>query len=598
MVTDLLYFNHPSFLAYKPRRFLKQRNLHRHGAAMAFKVCCSVNPQTSQLTANRRSANYQPPLWEYVLLQSFKTHQVVSILHKGFYSNADDKYQRRAKELEEEVKFMINNENGEMLPILELIDDVQRLGLGYRFENEIKRALHRILSWQGYDHVNPEKDLHVTALRFRLLRQHGFDISQEIFKTFMDLKPEGNFTETVHKDVKGVLSLNEASYLAFEGEDILNEALTFSRTHLNQLKTKLNPYMSELVSHSLELPRHYRMRRLEVRWYTEAYRKKDANCMLLEFAKLDFNRVQSSYQEEIKNLTRWWEDIDLAKNLKFARDRLMECFIWSVGMVPKPQYSNCRRALTKVAAFVTIIDYIYAVYGTLDELELFTYAVERWDINAVNDLPNYMKLSFLALYNTINEMAYDILKQHGEIIIPYLTKAWADLCKSFLQEAKWSYNEYTPTFEEYLENAWRSSSGELSLVHSYFLVSRSINKKALESLGKYHNLIRWPSTIFRLSNDLATSKAESEIGKTASSILCYMHETGLSEEIARQHLRNMIDSCWKKMNKEWVNDQHPFVEPFVETAFNLARIAQCTYQYGDEHGAPDGRAKKRVVISC
>lgn len=115
---------------------------------------------------------------------------------------------------------------------------------------------------------------------------------------------EGNFTETVHKDVKGVLSLNEASYLAFEGEDILNEALTFSRTHLNQLKTKLNPYMSELVSHSLELPRHYRMRRLEVRWYTEAYCKKDANCMLLEFAKLDFNRVESIYQEEIKNLTR------------------------------------------------------------------------------------------------------------------------------------------------------------------------------------------------------------------------------------------------------------------------------------------------------
>ncbi|GAY67644.1 hypothetical protein CUMW_258220 [Citrus unshiu] len=576
MVTDLLYFNHPSFLAYKPRWFLKQQNLHRHGAAMAFKVCCSVNPQTSQLTANRRSANYQPPLWDYELLQSFKTHQV---LRSAYY-----KYQRRAKELEEEVKFMINNENGEMLPILELIDDVQRLGLGYRFENEIKRALHRILSWQGYDHVNPEKDLYVAAQATR------------IFKTFMDT--EGNFTETVHKDVKGVLSLNEASYLAFEGEDILNEALTFSRTHLNQLKTKLNPYMSELVSHSLELPRHYRMRRLEVRWYTEAYRKKDANCMLLEFAKLDFNRVESIYQEEIKNLTRWWKDIDLAKNLKFARDRLMECFIWSVGMVPKPQYSNCRRALTKVAAFVTIIDYIYAVYGTLDELELFTYAVERWDINAVNDLPNYMKLSFLALYNTVNEMGYDILKQHGEIIIPYLTKAWAHLCKSFLQESKWSYNKYTPTFEEYLENAWRSSSGGLSLVHSYFLLGRSINKKALESLEKYHNLIRWPSTIFRLSNDLATSKAEWEIGKTASSILCYMHETGLSEEIARQHLRNMIDICWKKMNKEWVNDQHPFVEPFVETAFNLARIAQCTYQYGDEHGAPDGRAKKRVVISC
>ena len=63
---------------------------------------------------------------------------------------------------------MINNENGEMLPILELIDDVQRLGLGYRFENEIKRALHRILSWQGYDHVNPEKDLYIAAQATRV----------------------------------------------------------------------------------------------------------------------------------------------------------------------------------------------------------------------------------------------------------------------------------------------------------------------------------------------------------------------------------------------------------------------------------------------
>lgn len=73
---------------------------------------------------------------------------------------------------------MINNENGGMLPILELIDDIERLGLGYRFENEIKRALERILSWEGYNQANAQKDLQVAALRFRLLRQHGFDISQ------------------------------------------------------------------------------------------------------------------------------------------------------------------------------------------------------------------------------------------------------------------------------------------------------------------------------------------------------------------------------------------------------------------------------------
>ncbi|KAK6918921.1 Terpene synthase, metal-binding domain, partial [Dillenia turbinata] len=70
-----------------------------------------------------------------------------------------------------------------------------------------------------------------------------------------------------------------------------------------------------------------------------------------------------------------------------------------------------------------------------------------------------MKLYFLALYNTVNEMAYETLKDHGVDIRQYLIKAWADLCKAFLQEAKWLYNKETSTFMEYFESGWLSSSG-------------------------------------------------------------------------------------------------------------------------------------------
>jgi len=38
-------------------------------------------------------------------------------------------------------------------------------------------------------------------------------------------------------------------------------------------------------------------------------------------------------------------------------------------------------------------------------------------------LPNYMKLYFFALYNSVNEMAYDILKNQGIDILPYFKKA-------------------------------------------------------------------------------------------------------------------------------------------------------------------------------
>jgi hypothetical protein len=38
-------------------------------------------------------------------------------------------------------------------------------------------------------------------------------------------------------------------------------------------------------------------------------------------------------------------------------------------------------------------------------------------------LPDYMKLCFLALFNSVNEMAYNILKYQGVDILPYLKKA-------------------------------------------------------------------------------------------------------------------------------------------------------------------------------
>jgi len=68
----------------------------------------------------------------------------------------------------------------------------------------------------------------------------------------------------------------------------------------------------------------------------------------------------------------------LAPRLSFGRDRLMECFFWATGMTPfEPQFSDIRKGLTKVSSLITLIDDIYDVYGTLDELELFTTAVER-----------------------------------------------------------------------------------------------------------------------------------------------------------------------------------------------------------------------------
>ncbi|XP_031379391.1 probable terpene synthase 12 [Punica granatum] len=545
---------------------------------------CSASSQVPIPTEadGRRSAHYQPTVWSYSFLQSLKPNYT------------DETQAQRAIALEREVRYAMHYADAEPSTLLLLIDDVQRLGLRHRFEEDIGRALDRYIS-QGGCKANKDRTLYTTSLGFRLLRQHGYEVSQDIFESFMD-RSQGKFFDNLGNDIKGLLSLYEASQLAFEGEEILEEAMEFAIEHLRGFKSvNIGKNLQDQVVHSLDLPLHRRMQWQDACWHIESYRtRKDMNYGLLELAVLNFNTVQSILQEDLQHMSRWWNNnIGLGNKLVFARDRLMECFFWTVGMAFDPQFSSCRRGLTRVTSLITTIDDVYDVYGTLDELELFTDAVERWNVNAMSNLPDYMKLCFLALYNTVHEMAYEFLKKQGENIIPYLTKAWADLCKTFLQEAKWSHNKITPTFDEYLNNGWVSVSGVLILVHAYFLCGPSITKEALCSLEKFHDLVRWPSTIFRLCNDLATSSAELERGETANSILCYMLETGASEELARCHINKLIDLAWKKMNSSLVGGS-VFGKSFVDMAYNLARISHYTYQNGDSHGAPDNRSKEQL----
>ncbi|KAF8377152.1 hypothetical protein HHK36_030525 [Tetracentron sinense] len=297
-----------------------------------------------------------------------------------------------------------------------------------------------------------------------------------------------------------------------EGEDILDEAQEFTTTNLKDLKGNIAPHLIKQVSHALELPLHWTLPRIEARWFIDFYKmKEDMDPLLLEFAKLDFNMLQATYQQELKVLSRWWNGLGLGKTLNFTRDRLVECFLWSKGLFFEPQFGYCRKQITKVALFITMINDIYDVYGSLDEFKLFTDIVERWDINTLKDLPDYMKILFLALYNATNEMAYDILKARGWDIIPYLKKA-----------------------------------------------------------------------------------DELERGDVPKSIQCYMHESGVIEEIAREHIKHLIRDTLKKMNKDRVSSS-PFPQPFISVAVNVAQTTQFMYQYRDGFSVLDRETKERVL---
>lgn len=82
--------------------------------------------------------------------------------------------------LKKKVKRMLDVETKSRLKQLELIDDLQKLGVSYHFELEINNILRNFHLENGRNVLkyDKEEDLHETALEFRLLRQHGFDVSE------------------------------------------------------------------------------------------------------------------------------------------------------------------------------------------------------------------------------------------------------------------------------------------------------------------------------------------------------------------------------------------------------------------------------------
>lgn len=97
--------------------------------------------------------------------------------------------------------------------------------------------------------------------------------------------------------------------------------------------------------------------------------------------------------------------MEFGKKLPFARDRVAECYFWIMGVYFEPHYETARVFMTKVIALTSIIDDIYDVYGTLDELRLFTHAIRGWVYTSSNYMEYYIQSIFFFLIYIV-QMGY------------------------------------------------------------------------------------------------------------------------------------------------------------------------------------------------
>ncbi|KAG0460138.1 hypothetical protein HPP92_023266 [Vanilla planifolia] len=91
-----------------------------------------------------------------------------------------------------------------------MIDMLQKLGIDYHFSKEIETITSDL--YESFSTYNGS--LHHVALGFRLLRQHGYYTSPDVFCRFMNNK--GQFEVSLKEDLRGLLSLYEASHMDIE----------------------------------------------------------------------------------------------------------------------------------------------------------------------------------------------------------------------------------------------------------------------------------------------------------------------------------------------------------------------------------------------
>ncbi|KAK9041662.1 hypothetical protein V6N11_016752 [Hibiscus sabdariffa] len=476
----------------------------------------------------------------------------------------------------------------ELLQKLRLIDTIKRLGVSYHFETEIEEALHYVYELDCQD----DQTLETTSLRFRLLRESGFPVPCETFNKFKD--DEGNFKKSLTSDVKGLLELYEAADLLVHGEDILEEALAFTTTHLELAKAGgiVEYPLSTLVSQALYQPIRKALPRLEARRFIAVYQDDASHDKtLLKFAVLDFNLLQSSHKEEL-----WWKDLDFATKLPFARDRLVECYFWMLGVYFEPQYSFAREILTKVIAMVSTMDDIYDSYGTFEELQLFTDAIQRWDVDCMEQLPVYMKLFYKSLLDIYREMEETMTEQRQSYRVQHAIDKLKQSSESYFTEVKWYHQNYIPTVEEYMRVALVSCGGSLLSVTSLVGMEDVLSPEIFNWASNNPEIIIASTIHSRLFDDIITHKFEQERGHCVSAVECYMKEHGVSEEEACNELKKQVDNAWKDINHEMIFSETSKIVPMsvLTRVLNLTRGTEFMYKTGDGYTHVEKTTKEGI----
>ncbi|KAH7652057.1 Neoabietadiene synthase protein [Dioscorea alata] len=400
-----------------------------------------------------------------------------------------------------------------------MVDTIHRLGIDRHFGEEISDVLDYVyrnngkrgVSW-GRDITLP--DIDDTCMALRLMRMHGYPISPDVLELFKD--DNGNFIcfpgET-HQGVSDMFNLCRLSQISFPGRGILREARAFAEDYLkscvqyNLLEDKwsLKKSLKEEINHAMQNPWIKSLQRLDVKEYIKHYGENDVwmgktvyrvsnvnNPIYMELAKLDYNMLQSMYHKEMNFILRWWKICDFDESL--VSSVLPEKVYYAIAAaVYEPEYAACRSAYAKINCIENILRDLFERHEYLHELRLFCQAVEQWNQSLACSLPFKLKGLFMAMHDTLNDLAIQASNAQGRDVFPYLHDMRVKQAEAYMRNRELREDDKlmeSMSFEEYIEHKKEVSGVGMRVVPAMLLMGKQLQDhtlKCLDSRSKFHD---------------------------------------------------------------------------------------------------------------
>ncbi|XP_043698182.1 ent-copalyl diphosphate synthase 1-like [Telopea speciosissima] len=349
------------------------------------------------------------------------------------------------------------------------VDRLERLGISRHFQSEIQECLsyvHRYWTEDGicWARNSAVHDIDDTAMGFRLLRLHGYEVSPDVFEHFQKGSEFFCFAGQSSQAITGIFNLYRASQVKFPGEKILQEAKIFASKFLrdkqesNQLLDKwiMTKDLPGEVGYHLDMPWYANLPRIEARFFIDQYGGENDvwigktlyrmpyvnNNDYLELAKLDFNNCQVLHQLEWTTIQRWYRECNLGE-LGVGRRELLLAYFVAAANIFEPERASERLAWVKTVVLIEAV-------RSYMEMDTTTMAVKKALLNDFNymstngnndtikmkDAESKTRGKELVetLIKTLNSIALETLVAHSLDVRQHLSSMWKTWLVMWFQE--------------------------------------------------------------------------------------------------------------------------------------------------------------------